>query len=107
MDGLDARLLKHHQLMSCRVYYPLELLYFVPGFGPLVRRWLPEDSHAWMNLDRPATGPLFPYAMEAAVQRTTAEFERTLAALGEERGDAAARAFLGLAAQSQPVDTPP
>jgi hypothetical protein len=59
----------------------------------LVRRFLPKDSHAWMNLDNPRTGPLFPFAIEAAVQRTAAEFERTLAAIGEEGGEAAVRAF--------------
>jgi hypothetical protein len=47
-----------------------------------------------MNLDTPDSGPLFPYSLEAAVQRTVAEFERTLAAIGEERGEAAMRAFV-------------
>jgi hypothetical protein len=93
LDGLDPRLLNHPRLMSCRVYYPLEILYFVPGLEARVTGWLPDDSHARLNLDKPGTGPLFPYAMEAAVQRTVAEFERTLAILGEERGEAAVRAF--------------
>jgi hypothetical protein len=93
MDSLDPSLLKHPRLMTCRVYWPLEALSFLPGLGPLIKQWFPADSHARMNLDNPATGPLFPYAMEAAVQRTLAEFERTLAMMGEERGDAAMRAF--------------
>jgi hypothetical protein len=93
MDGLDPSLLKHPRLMTCRMYWPVEALYFVPGLGPLVKRFLPKDAHAWMNLDNPKTGRLFPYAMEAAVQRTVAEYERTLAAIGEERGEEAVKAF--------------
>ncbi len=96
IDGLDPSLLKHPRLMTCRVYLPLEALYLIPGLGPLVKMLLPKDSHAWMNLDNPKTGPLFPYAMEAAVQRTVAEFERTLAAIGEERGEAAVQALVDL-----------
>jgi len=90
---IDPSLLKHPRLMTCRIYWPVEALYFVPGLGPLVKRFLPKDAHAWMNLDNPKTGRLFPYAMEAAVQRTVAEYERTLAAIGEERGEEAVQAF--------------
>jgi hypothetical protein len=95
IDGLDPTLLKHPRLMTCRTYLPFEALYYLPlpGMKALVRRFLPKDSHAWMNLDNPRTGPLFPFAIEAAVQRTAAEFERTLAAIGEEGGEAAVRAF--------------
>lgn len=93
IEGLEPSLLKHPRLMTCRMYWPLEAFYFVPGLGPLVKRFLPKDAHAWMNLDSPKTGRLFPYAMEAAVQRTVAEYERTLAAMGEERGEAAVKAF--------------
>jgi len=42
---------------------------------------MPADSHARMNLDHPGRGPLFPYAMEAAVARTVIEYDRVLAAL--------------------------
>lgn len=93
LDGLDPSLLKHPRLMTCRMYWPLEAFYFIPGLGPLVKRFLPRDAHAWMNLDNPKTGRLFPYGMEAAVQRTVAEYERTLAAIGEERGEEAVKAF--------------
>ena len=94
IDGLDPALLRHPGLKSGRVYLPLEALTLFPGLTPWLLRWLPRDSHAWMNLDTPARGPLFPYSLEAAVQRTNAEFERTLAAIGEERGEIAMRAFL-------------
>jgi len=93
MDGLDPALLKHPRLTTCRTYLPLEALSLLPGLRPALKRFLPKDSHTWMNLDNPGTGPLFPYAMQAAVQRTTAEFDRTLAARGEARGEAAVRAF--------------
>jgi hypothetical protein len=96
IDGLDPRLLRHPQLISGRVYLPWELLSFVPRLKPLARRLLPQDSHAWMNLDTPDTGPFFPYSLEAAVQRTAAEFERTLAVMGEEGGAGMVRAFLDL-----------
>jgi hypothetical protein len=55
---------------------------------------LPKDSHAWMNLDKPAAGALFPYALEAAVQRTVLEFEQTLALIGEAQGNAARQRFV-------------
>jgi hypothetical protein len=96
IDGLDPDLLRHPRLMSGRIYLPWEMISFVPALRPLARRLLPRDAHAWMNLDRPDTGPLFPYSLEAAAQRTVAEFDRTLAAIGEEGGEAALRAFLDL-----------
>jgi hypothetical protein len=94
IDGLDSRLLRHPALVSGRVYLPLEALTLFPSLRPIVRRWLPRDSHAWMNLDNPGRGPLFPYSLEAAQQRTRLEFDRTLAAIGEEQGEAAMRALL-------------
>jgi hypothetical protein len=54
-----------------------------------------------MNLDNPESGPLFPYAIEAALQRTVFEFERTLAQIGEEQGEAAMWRFVDLAAGEQ------
>jgi hypothetical protein len=93
IDGLDSRLLHHPALVSGRVYLPLEAITLFPSLRPLARRWLPRDSHAWMNLDHPGRGPLFPYSIEAAVQRTDLEFQRTLAAIGEEQGEDAMRAF--------------
>ena len=93
IDGLDSRLLHHPALVSGRVYLPLEAITLFPSLRPLARRWLPRDSHAWMNLDNPGRGPLFPYSLEAAIQRTNMEFERTLAAIGEEQGEDAMSAF--------------
>lgn len=94
MNGLDPKLLKHPRLRSGRVYWPTEALWIVPFLRPLVKALVPRDAHAWMNLDHPSSGPLFPYAIEAAVQRTVAEFERTLAAVGETQGQAGLRRFV-------------
>jgi hypothetical protein len=94
IDGLDPAILRHPALCSGNVYMPWEALTVVPALRPLVKLILPYDSHAWMNLDAPAAGPLFPYSIEAAVQRTVVEFERTLAAIGEIAGDSARQAFL-------------
>jgi hypothetical protein len=93
INGLDPALLKDKRLKSGRIYLPWEALALVPVLRGLFKPFLPQDSHAWMNLDRPETGPLFPYSLEAARQRTQAEFERTLAAIGEAQGEAAMRAF--------------
>jgi hypothetical protein len=93
IDGLDPALLQHPQLRSGNVYLPWEALWIVPSLREIIKLILPLDSHAWMNLDSPATGPLFPYSIEAALQRTSAEFDRTLALIGESRGAAALRTF--------------
>ena len=92
IDGLDPALLKHPRLISGRIYFA-DVLYLVPRLRPWIRTWAPADSHAVMNLDSPDMGPLFPYSIEAAIQRTVAEFDRTLAAIGEARGEAAMAAF--------------
>ena len=93
IDGLDPALLKDERLVSGRVYVPWEVISFVPQLRWLANLILPRDAHAWMNLDRPDTGPLFPYSLAAARQRTRAEFDRTLAAIGETQGEAAMRTF--------------
>jgi hypothetical protein len=97
IDGIDPALLKHPRLFTCHTYLPLEAFYYIPGLASFIQKRLPADSHANMNLDAPATGEMFPYAMEAAVQRTVIEFERTLALIGEEHGEAAMQAFVGAA----------
>jgi hypothetical protein len=100
IDGLDPAYLRHPDLISGKVYWPLEALWIVPALRPWLRRTLPADSHAAMNLDHPGTGPRFADAMRAAEQRTVVEFERTLALIGETQGPAAMAAFLGRANHS-------
>ena len=93
MDALIPDLLKHPELRSGRVYYPLEFLTFIPGLANLVRRWLPPDSHAWMNLDSPNRGPLFPYAIAAARHHTRFAFDQITNSLHKTMGASAVRYF--------------
>ena len=94
IDGLNAAVLQHPRLFTGHIYLPLEALCLFPFLRPVVRPLLPRDAHAWVNLDGPETGPLFPFSIEAAVQRTGAEFERTLAAIGEAGDQDRMAAFL-------------
>ena len=73
IDAVDGSLIRSRELCSGKVYYPLEILYFIPGFRRLALSILPRDSHAHMNLDSEKCGPLFAYARVAAVKRTQHE----------------------------------
>jgi hypothetical protein len=83
INPLDSNLINSQDLRSGK-FYVLEVLTFIPLLKPLVMRFLPRDSHGWMNLDAPERGPNFPYAFQAAVKRTKIEFERTTRDLPEE-----------------------
>jgi hypothetical protein len=96
IPGLDPELLAHPALTTARVYW-IDALWFVRRLRPWVLRHAPPDSHARTNLDSPAAGALFPYSLAAAAQRTAAEFDLTLTAIVQARGQAAANAFCGLA----------
>ncbi len=97
VDAMDPSLLDSPDLRSGKVYYPFELLYFVRRLRPLVLRFLPRDSHAWMNLDSPEQGFEFDYAIQAAIRRTIIEFEKTTEGFSEEM----CRVFLDRAAGKQ------
>lgn len=84
IDPLDPDLIHSPDLRSGKTYNPFELLYFVRRIRPRVLRFLPRDSHAWMNLDAPEQGYKFDYAMRAAVKRTRIEYQKTLAELSRE-----------------------
>lgn len=75
VGALDPKILQHPDLHSGNVYF-WDWLAFVPGFYALALRLTPEDSHTHMNLDSPKQGSLFPYAFEAAIQRTVFEYEQ-------------------------------
>ena len=81
MDAFDEVLLRGADLRSGKIYWPFEPFSWIPGVGWLVIRFLPRDSHAWMNLDSPARAPGFAYAFSAAVQRTRYEYELTVSGL--------------------------
>jgi hypothetical protein len=84
IDPMDDTLVENPSLRSGKPYLPFGLLSFVPGLSQLVTPFLPRDSHAWMNLDSPRSGPLFEYAFEAAVKRTKYEFDLTGSGLDAE-----------------------
>jgi len=84
VDPVDLTLINTPSLRSGKVYYPLEILYFVRKFRPLSLRLLPRDSHAWMNLDSPEQGFKFHYAMQAAIKRTRIEFDKTTVGFSDE-----------------------
>ena len=81
IDPLVDELIHNPNLRSGKLYYPLEVLSFVPGVKRFVIPFLPKDSHAHMNLDSPARGKRFKYAFEAAVKRTVIEIEITMEGL--------------------------
>ncbi|HEX2991571.1 MAG TPA: hypothetical protein VHO49_12895 [Anaerolineales bacterium] len=71
---MDPDLLHSPELRSGKVYLPWEVFTLVSFLEPTVKRLLPRDSHAWMNLDSPKQGYQFDYAVQAAVKRTGIEF---------------------------------
>ena len=84
VDPVDLTLLNSPDLRSSRVYYPLDVLYFIRPLRPYVLSRIPRDSHAWMNLDSPEQGFKFDYAMQAAIKRTKIEFDKTTLGFSEE-----------------------
>lgn len=83
IDPVDGALLNDPDLHSGKVYYPLELFYYVRPLRQFVLSRLPRDSHAWMNLDSPEQGYKFDYAMQAAIKRTKIEFDKTTLGFSE------------------------
>jgi hypothetical protein len=73
--ALDKALLAHPDLVSGRVYFGEAMMFLLPPLAGWFKQRLPRDAHAWMNLDSPEQGPLFPYAIEAARQRTIYEYD--------------------------------
>ncbi len=84
IDPVDLTLLNSPDLRSGKTYYPFELLYYIRSTRAFSLRYLPHDSHAWMNLDSPEQGFKFHYAMQAAIKRTVIEYEKTTTGVSEE-----------------------
>lgn len=72
---LEASLLKSPMLHTGRIYFPIDLLYFVPFMRNIALTLAPPDSHARMNLDSARQGARFAYARSAAIKRTLHEYE--------------------------------
>ena len=81
-EALDV--LQDVHLHSGKLYYPLEILSFLPALSPYVLPLLPRDSHAWMNLDDPGRAG-FEFAFAAAVKRTSSEFKRLVNQLSRQQ----------------------
>ena len=96
IDPLDTDILTLPTLRSGHIYYPWELLTFLPVIGKIFRYLLPRNAHAWMNLDSPASGPLFDYARHAAVKRTGIEFDLVSSQLLDCGGTGFVSLFTGL-----------
>jgi hypothetical protein len=90
-EAVAPQILQSPRLAAARVYYPWEALTIIPALIPLMRRLLPPNSHANMNLDEPGRGALFPLAIAAATRRTELAFEEICGRLEGEARDA----FLG------------
>ncbi len=84
IDPLHPDLIHSPDLRSGKTYPPLEWLYYVKRLRRYVLPLIPRDSHAWMNLDSPAQGFKFDYAMHAAIKRTRIEYEKTLSGLSRD-----------------------
>ncbi len=84
IDPVHPDLIHSPDLRSGKTYPPLEWLYFVKRLRRYVLPLLPRDSHAWMNLDSPAQGFKFEYAMQAAIKRTRIEYEKTMTGISRE-----------------------
>jgi hypothetical protein len=83
IEALDPLLMNSPEFYSVRTY-PWGWL----GNIPLLNRYfwpiLPADCHAKLNLDGPTSGPLFAYAIAAAVKRTRYEFQEITTALNHD-----------------------
>jgi hypothetical protein len=75
VDPVQKSLIQSPSLHSGKIYFPMDVLYFVPFLRKFSLALLPHDSHGKMNLDSPKQGARFAYARAAAVKRTQHEFE--------------------------------
>ncbi|MBI3151910.1 MAG: hypothetical protein HYZ21_07255 [Chloroflexi bacterium] len=75
IDPVQKDILRSPDLCSGKIYFPMDVLYFIPFLRKFSLKLLPHDSHGRMNLDSPQQGPNFAYARAAAVKRTQFEFE--------------------------------
>jgi hypothetical protein len=81
VDPVSPDILQHPNLHSGKLYYPFEILAFIPPLRKFVLPHLPSDSHAHMNHDDYNEKGLFEYVFHASVKRTQLEFKQTTAQL--------------------------
>lgn len=94
MDGLDEALLQDPRLRTGHFVPLWGFLYYIPVLKHMARRiYLPANSHEAMNLDSPARGPHFAFALVAARQRTQHEYARAAQAILQAGGAEALQRF--------------
>ena len=76
INTVDHEILNHSKLASGKSYVFIELLIMLPGMKALIKPLIPQDSHAYMNLDSPSSGHFFNYAYWAAFKATRAACEK-------------------------------
>ena len=81
IQPLDDEILSHPALFSGQIYMPWDFLYYLPVFNPIIAAFIPNNSHAKMNLDSPESGALFEIAISAAIKRSRHEFSYFLSGL--------------------------
>ena len=81
----DKNIIQSPDLCSGKLYYPLELFSYIPVLKKYIMPHIPKDSHAWINTDSPAQGPIFEYTFAAAVKVTRDELGKVLNGLSEEK----------------------
>jgi len=75
IEPLIPNLITNPRLFTARSILLFEFLGMLPLLGKILIPFFPPDTHIRMNLDQPASGPLFSYAFVAARKRTEKEFE--------------------------------
>lgn len=87
--AMDEALLAHPELISGQVYFGEAMMFLLPPLADWFMQRLPRDAHAWMNLDYPERGAMFPYALEAARQRMVYEYNLLAEQVTQDVGAAA------------------
>lgn len=94
VEPLDQEIIQSIELRSGKIYLR-EVFGLVPALRPFTRKILPRDSHAWMNLDSPDRGELFPHVITAARKRTVYEYEMLADRIRAQGGEEAMVCFRG------------
>lgn len=77
VDPVSSDILQHPDLHSGKLYYPFEVLVFIPPLRKFILPHLSADSHAHMNLDDFDDKGIFEYVLQASIKRTKIEFDVT------------------------------
>lgn len=79
----DKEIITSANLKSGKNYGLCEFFALIPGISKLITPLMPDDSHAKMNLDSPASGLHFTYAYWAAYKRTCHVHEQIIIQLNK------------------------